>query len=211
MSRAFARVPRADAAPGRCVRCIRDTDLLDLGAEPIRGYGVAYLCTVCFSELADNMQLVQKIELEELRDRELQVKIKLVDERNAADARLTEVEAAITNFEEGLARGIHDLVDRFGRDLVRTRVDGSRGDGSVGDQIAGIPVVTDERIPERTIFVVPVDNADDDGTDGGSPEAGSRSDVGVIENVADGSDVWSVLHDELADATDFASRDDAVS
>lgn len=105
----FARVQRADFAPGDCIRCDRDEDLLDLGAESIQMYGRVYLCTVCFSELADALTFVSP----EIND----------GQRRSYEARITEMQKTITEqatkmavlevtptpTEASIARLIHDI------------------------------------------------------------------------------------------------------
>src|SRR4051812_30469139 len=62
-NRPFALVARADTNPFVCVRCQRDPQLIDLGADPIGAFGVVYFCTICFAELCTLANMIGQDQL----------------------------------------------------------------------------------------------------------------------------------------------------
>lgn len=109
--REFARVQRGDFSPAACVRCGRDTDLLDLGADDIRDFGRAYFCTNCFAELADKMEYIAPQELAAVKA-VLGSQIRKVNEEKEAALRSVTALTAEANAAPAV------VLERFAHDIA---------------------------------------------------------------------------------------------
>ncbi|MDF2562861.1 MAG: hypothetical protein K0R99_4307, partial [Microbacterium sp.] len=117
-TRPFARVERADALPGHCIRCPRNTDLVDLGAPSIQNFGVVYICTVCLGDLMNQMKVVgaevHQNAVTELRNQNDALQAKLADAIGAKNAPVEYVTEQMREFSDAVDSAARHLVARLG-------------------------------------------------------------------------------------------------
>lgn len=198
MTRPFARVRTPDAFPGHCLRCPRNEDLIDLGAEALPNYGVAYLCTVCFFEMVTAAGLIEQATYDAtvaeftLQIQGLETQLRRAIEHQPADG------INPTPHEVEHLDGIRDLLDRLarsgrpggGRDAVAAPAgegaalagaDGTRG----GQGVVALGVRVGEGLPVLSV------------------DGGARDGVAGDGAVADGVDLGARLVRQGVDPFDF--------
>lgn len=166
-ARPFSRHNRGDFTPAACVRTGRDTDLIDLGAEDIPGYGRVYLSTL---EVADLAQMLGFVDGEAARQSILAARAETqIYKDELAKLRASEI-APIMRKLERLNRELRKSADDL---LVVTFPDSVSGSDN-----PLLAVDAGEQPTERPAGGIPV-SSDGDRGDAGEAGAGGGGEPGI--------------------------------